>query len=272
MRFVEPITRKGDASYASVGLFLCVALSRFEMIGVHWIRRETLLDLVYFNHLHFGISMKKQLLSVTLLAAMTPFAAQAASVDLLVTGTVIPTSCVPSFNGGSTVDLGRIHSAALSPTAQNNLPARNVTLRIQCDAPAAVEVSVVDNRFATKAPGLIFNNQTSDANYYGLGNVQGVGIGGFALLANRAYAGGYPHELLVRSSLNPVWGVASNGLVLGAPLSYSWGVNATQGPVAVTQHALEMRVAAVIRPTSQLPAVTDEYKLDGSVTFEMKYL
>jgi hypothetical protein len=33
-----------------------------------------------------------------------------------------------------------------------------------------------------------------------------------------------------------------------------------------------MKVAAAIRPTSELPATTDEFPLDGSVTFDVFYL
>lgn len=214
--------------------------------------------------------MKKRLLMAAALAALTPLMASAASVDLTVTGTVVPTSCVPSFTGGSNVDLGRIHSAALSPTAQNDLPRRNVSLRIACTAPAAVAIRVSDNRFATKVSGLTFIGHTNNNHYYGLGSTQGVGIGGFGLIAGRPTANAYPRTLLVRTS-GGGWEVPFVGMVANS-LLYSWGDSASQGPFAASQHIFPMQLAAVIRPTSQLPATTEDYKLDGSVTFDMVYL
>ncbi|MHC8302702.1 DUF1120 domain-containing protein [Pseudomonas sp. ZS1P83] len=216
--------------------------------------------------------MKKFYWVSVLAAALAPMAVQAASVDLTVSGTVIPTSCIPAFAGGNNVDLGRIFSATLSPTAQNNLPSRDITLKIACDAPAAVEIAVTDNRGATKVAGLTFNGRTSDALYYGLGSTQGVGIGGFGLLTGQPLTDGNPQTFLVRSPANPVWRVPVSGLMSNAPTSYSWGPSATAGPAAARLHTFPMKVAAAIRATSELPPTTDEFLLDGSVTFEVYYL
>ena len=86
--------------------------------------------------------MNKIFSALALATAVAPFTAQAASVDLTVTGTVIPTACIPAFASGTNVDLGRIYSAALDPIAQNDLPPRDITLKVACDAPAAVEIAV----------------------------------------------------------------------------------------------------------------------------------
>lgn len=216
--------------------------------------------------------MKKFYLSSVLAVALTPFAAQANSVDLTVTGTVVPTSCIPAFAGGNNVDLGRILSGNLSPSAQNNLPPRDITLKIACDAPAAVEIAVTDNRGATKVPGLTFNGRTNDDLYYGLGSTQGVGIGGFGLLVGQPLTDGVSQTFLVRSPANPVWRAPVSGLVSNAPISYSWGPSAATGPAAARLHTFPMKVAASIRPTADLPPTTDEFKLDGSVTFDVFYL
>ena len=216
--------------------------------------------------------MKKLNQMAALAAILVPFTAQAASVDLSVSGTVIPTSCIPAFAGGSNVDLGRIHSYTLSPTAQNDLPQRDITLIVACDAPAAVEIAVTDNRGASKVAGLTFNGRTGENLYFGLGSTNGIGIGGFGLLTGQPLADSNPQAFLVRTPGNPVWRVPVAGLMANAPTSYSWGPSAATGPAAARLHTFPMKVAAVIRPTSELPSTTDEFALDGSVTFDMSYL
>lgn len=216
--------------------------------------------------------MKKFYWVSVLAVALAPMAVQAASVDLTVSGTVIPTSCIPAFAGGSNVDLGRISSATLSPSAQNNLPTRDITLRIACDAPAAVEIAVTDNRGTTKVPGLTFYGRTNDALYYGLGSTQGVGIGGFSLEAGQPLTDGNLQLFLVRSPADPTWRPPVSSLLSNAPTSYSWGPSAAAGPSAARLHTFPMRVAAAIRATSELPPTTDEFLLDGSVTFDVYYL
>lgn len=214
----------------------------------------------------------KIILAGTLAAAtLIPFAAQAASVDLSVTGRVIPTTCVPAFAGGNEVNLGRIFSSTLAPDRQNDLPPRDIMLNISCDAPAAVEIAVTDNRGATKVPGLVFNGRRDNDLYFGLGSTQGQGIGGFGLLSGQPMADGSPQTLLMRTSANPAWQVSTNGLVANTP-AYSWGANVLAGPVAASLHSFPMQVVASIRATSELPPTNDEFDLDGSVTFDVFYL
>lgn len=219
--------------------------------------------------------MKKVLLVAALAVAVSPMMASAASVGLTVTGSVIPTSCVPSFAGGTNVDLGKISAKELSLTAQNNLPERDITLSINCDAPAAVEFAAKDNRATTKAPGLVFSANPGSVGpnlYYGLGNVQGTAIGGFGLRVGTPTTDGKAQTFLVRTPNNPVWRVPVAGMVSNAPTTYSWGPSAQAGPAAARLHTFPMKVAAAIRPASQLPVTTNEYKLDGSVTFDVFYL
>ncbi|MBC3373291.1 DUF1120 domain-containing protein [Pseudomonas sp. SWRI92] len=215
--------------------------------------------------------MKTIIFASTLAATLIPFAAQAANVDLNVTGRVIPTSCIPAFAGGSEVNLGRIFSSTLDPNQQNDLPPRDIMLQISCDAPAALEIAVTDNRGPSKVPGLVFNSRRDNDLYFGLGSTQGEGIGGFGLLSGQPMADGNPQSLLMRTAANPAWQVSSNGLVANTP-TYSWGPNALAGPAAARLHAFPMQVVAAIRPTSDLPPTNDEFDLDGSVTFDVFYL
>ncbi|SEM59670.1 Protein of unknown function [Pseudomonas sp. ok272] len=216
--------------------------------------------------------MKKFICVSVLTAVLAPLAVQASSVDLSVTGTIIPTSCLPSFAGGNRVDLGRISISSLSPIAQTDLPQRAISLHIACDAPAPVEIAVTDNRNASKVPGLIFNGRSGSELYYGLGSTQGIGIGGFGLLSGQPMTDGQTRVLLMRTPADPTWRGSVNGLVGNAPTSYSWGQSVAAGPIAARLHSFPMNVVAAIRPTDDLPPTTDEFDLDGSVTFDVYYL
>jgi type 1 fimbria pilin len=220
--------------------------------------------------------MKKLFLVAAMAVAVSPVMASAASVGLTVTGNIVPTSCTPSFAGGTNVDLGQITLSSLSPTAQNNLPEHDISLNIRCDAPAAVEFGVKDNRAATKAPNLVFSPTGffGENLYYGLGNAgsSGVGLGGFGLRVGKATTDNREQTFLVRTPDNLNWRLPGSRMVSNFPTTYSWGLSAAAGPAAARVHTFEMKVAAAIRPTNQLPATTTSFKVDGSVIFDVFYL
>ncbi|WP_213937847.1 DUF1120 domain-containing protein [Pseudomonas sp. dw_612] len=204
--------------------------------------------------------------------ALLPTVAMAESVDLNVIGTIIPTSCIPAFAGGSTVDLRKISAATLSATTQTVLPARDISLYINCDAPAPVEVSVRDNRAPTKLPGIHDGaGQNDPALFFGLGEINGMRIGGFALRQGVPEVDGAPQTLLTRTLANPTWQLPTSSLVRNAPALYSWGPNVATGPASARHHGFPMSLLPIIGPSNALP-INDEIPLDGSVTFDMFYL
>lgn len=209
---------------------------------------------------------------IVLAAALLPSLAMAESVDLNVIGTIIPTSCIPAFAGGGTVDLRKISAATLNPTTQTLLPERDISLHINCDAPAPVEVSVRDNRAATKLPGISDGTgQTDPVLFFGLGAINGTRIGGFALRHGTPETDGTGRALLTRTLAAPAWRVPASSLVSNAPALYSWGINAATGPVAARHHGFPMSLLPIIGASNNLP-IANEIPLDGSVTFDMFYL
>ena len=216
--------------------------------------------------------MKTSTWMAAVAAAVIPTLAVAESVDLSVIGTIIPTSCIPAFAGGGTVDLRKISAATLNKTTQTLLPTHDISLHINCDAPAPVEVSVRDNRAATKLPGISDGAGNSDAAlFYGLGEINGIRIGGFALRHGRPEADGIQQTLITRSLAAPTWQLPSSPLVSNAPALYSWGTGVAAGPVAARHHGFPMSMLPIIGPSNALP-ITSEIPLDGSVTFDMYYL
>ncbi|CAI8755799.1 MULTISPECIES: DUF1120 domain-containing protein [Pseudomonas] len=216
--------------------------------------------------------MKKTTWMAAVAVAVLPTLVVAESVDLSVTGTIIPTSCVPAFAGGGTVDLRKISAATLNKTTQTLLPTHNISLHINCDAPAPVEVSVRDNRAATKLPGISDGAGQSDpVLFYGLGEINGTRIGGFALRHGTPETDGTGRALLTRTLAAPAWRVPGGTLVSNAPALYSWGISAAAGPVAARHHGFPMQLLPIIGPSNALP-IANEIPLDGSVTFDMFYL
>jgi type 1 fimbria pilin len=216
--------------------------------------------------------MKTTTRLMVLASALLPSLSMAESVDLSVIGTIIPTSCIPAFAGGGTVDLRKISAATLNQTIQTVLPVHDISLHINCDAPAPVEVSVRDNRAATKLPGISDGaGQSSPEYFYGLGQINGTRIGGFALRHGTPEADGTTHVLFTRTLATPAWQLPSVPLVSNAPALYSWGANLATGPVAARHHGFPMSLLPIIGPSNALP-ITDEIPLDGSVTFDMFYL
>ncbi|MCF4995590.1 DUF1120 domain-containing protein [Pseudomonas syringae] len=216
--------------------------------------------------------MRKITRLVALAAALSPTIVMAESVELNVVGTIIPTSCIPAFAGGGTVDLRKISAATLNQTTQTLLNEHDISLHINCDAPAPVEVSVRDNRSATKLPGINDGAGNSDATlFYGIGEINGTRIGGFALRHGVPETDGTAQTLLTRTLAAPAWQLPLTRLVANAPALYSWGTNAAAGPVAARHHGFPMSLLPIIGPSNNLP-IADEIPLDGSVTFDMFYL
>jgi len=216
--------------------------------------------------------MKKANIVVTFVFSAFPLMAMAESADLNVIGTIIPTSCVPAFQGGDTVDLRKISAATLNKTTQTILPERDISLYINCDAPASVEVSVRDNREATKLPGIHDGaGQSNPALFYGIGEINGTRIGGFGLRYRIPDADGRAQVLLTRTVANPLWQSPTTGLVGNAPAFYSWGANVASGPIAARHHNFPMSLVPIIGPSDALP-IANEIPLDGSVTFDMFYI
>ncbi|RON38947.1 DUF1120 domain-containing protein [Pseudomonas frederiksbergensis] len=216
--------------------------------------------------------MRNKSLIAVFASVLLPSVAMAESVDLNVIGTIIPTSCIPAFAGGSTVDLRKISSGVLNKAKQTLLPVHDVSLHINCDAPAPVEVSVRDNRGSTKLPGIHDDTGQNDpALFFGIGEINGTRIGGFALRHGIPEVDNSPQTLLTRTLANPAWQLPSSSLVSNAPALYSWGPDVASGPAASRHHGFPMSLLPVIGPSNALP-ISDEIPLDGSVTFDMFYL
>lgn len=87
-------------------------------------------------------------LLTTALAFVASSAMATSSIDLKVTGKIIPPSCTPAFGaGGGTVDFGNILVSTLSLTNDTALKdVKQVPVTITCDAPTRVGITFTDQR------------------------------------------------------------------------------------------------------------------------------
>ena len=109
-----------------------------------------------------------------------------------------------------------------------SLAATQVAARLKAEL--NVEVSVRDNRAGTKLPGISDGAGQSDpALFFGLGEINGTPIGGFALRHGIPETDGNAQTLLTRTLAAPAWRVPTSTLVSNAPQLYSWGASAATG-------------------------------------------
>lgn len=213
--------------------------------------------------------MKKLHLTAALLAAMAPGAALAQSADLNVIGTIVPTSCTPTFTGGTTVDLGAIPASTLNTTTQTTLTARPTELVVTCDAPAMIQLNVIDNRAATLngavTPPGIPGYERGFYNY-GLGAIDGVNIGAFFMQLGTPTLDGVDAVFVQKQWSGGVWTQFYPYLSKGNVYT-SAGAVAT-GPGSATVHTYPMGILPVITKGEDLP-LANEIPIDGSITLEV---
>lgn len=206
----------------------------------------------------------------------------ATSLDLKVSGSIVPPACTPTFaSGGGVVDFGNIRMATLSLTKDTALPdIKRVPVVITCQQPARFGLTFIDQRkVSVKSTTVRPTNMNMDANL-GLGvNSDNAKIG--------AYAMGIDEDTLKNKANQTRWVITNNGgsnwmgsntgdhyspiTGLGST-TYSFTADtATNVPSAEEQIKFDLVVGAVISDLTSLK-VKDEVKLDGLTLISLVYL
>lgn len=251
----------------------------------------------------------KKLLIATLLTSSSLSALAADSVDISVIGTISPTSCVPSASGGGVVDYGNINPDTLAATGPTVLPAKTISISINCDGETFVALSAISNRPNTVTNSNGAENATGSARASqalidaglgknlpnGLSNVSTPYAAGLGL-ANGQKIGGYMMNLPVTSvnidgtdaavrywsvtapTSTSSWNKMSPGVsddgdsLLPASAAY-FGYNsdaAADTPQAFKTLNAMVLIQAYITDKSAL-ATNQPINLDGSSTIELYY-
>ncbi|HEF4757829.1 TPA: DUF1120 domain-containing protein [Pseudomonas putida] len=205
--------------------------------------------------------MKKYLaaLTTTALISIAPYAL-ASSVDLTVTGTITPAACTPSFSNGGMVDLGKIAAKDLNQTSYTTLEKTPMSLSVACDAPALFAVHAVDNR-----PGTSFNNQG-----FGMGLTDAnEKIGAFTPKIGVVEADGIQARAIDSQDNGSTW--AYNTWIFPDRLTSVAEAGGAVTPKETQNLVINFDLWAWIARADGL-TLTNEVSIDGSATFEMKYL
>ena len=210
---------------------------------------------------HLEMKNPVSLLSSALLLAMTSSVFAASSVDLSVKGLITPSACTPSLPGD--VDFGKIAAKDLNIDTSTPLERKTLPLSVNCDAATLFAIQPIDNRAGSAIYGYSFGlgmiNENQKLGMYQLGFSNPVAETPSTLLA-MYNADGHWVTLL------PDDGIAPNELVaLGSRGDSGWA------PHPIKDAIMDVTLYTVIAPAKGL-TLTDEVAIDGSATFEVKYL
>ncbi|NWA27229.1 DUF1120 domain-containing protein [Pseudomonas gingeri] len=210
----------------------------------------------------------------TLGALLAVLGVNANAADLLVKGTIVPSSCTLSLHNGGVVDFGKIRAADLGLNAYTALQPRGVPYTVNCDGGTRVGVKALDNRSSSKVPGILqsaLGPDYSDVYNYGLGTtVDGRRIGGYALSVKDSVAD-FPLVNTIVSTNNGLNWNRGNGALGQYQNILSWSGFTATHPASVQRVSGTLEVKAVINRVSELDVTQDIY-LDGLATLELRYL
>jgi hypothetical protein len=204
--------------------------------------------------------MKKTLtlLGSAFLLAGATCAFAASSTSLTVTGIITPVACTPSLSKGGLVNNGKISAGDLNPTRPTIVGTHPLQLTVACDAPARFALGPIDNRAGT------------GIGWFGLGLTDdGEKLGYFHVGVKNALADGQPAQAIYSDDGGATWDrawVTNPGELLSVSSATDFSV-----PIAVEDLTMDFEVQTIIAPADSL-TLTDEVVMDGSATFEMKYL
>ncbi|MCP1417265.1 hypothetical protein J3D47_001508 [Pseudomonas laurylsulfativorans] len=180
-----------------------------------------------------------------------------------------PTACNVELSNGGQVDFGQLSKNDLQPDKNTPLPPKDLTLRVDCDAPAKFALVMHDNR-----PGSATVNSEI---YYGLGLDNGSNkIGLYSLNVDPANASADSFARVYRTdstTAGVAWSSSSSNPIPFAGKSYlgfTDRAGSTAGPAWIQNLTTTVTINAVIAPTTSLDLSTAVH-LDGSATIEMLY-
>ncbi len=214
--------------------------------------------------------LPRLLTGVALLAAL-PAAMAASTVDVTVTGTIVPAACTPTHTS-PTISFGKISASdLLQDSPSRPTPDQYHMLNVNCTGKTLFAIRGIDNRAST-----VGNNLYS--NPYGLGLTPAGEKLGAHYLTLQTYSSkidGVQAYISDSSNGGASWStsstavrsIRSNGVIHG----FTDQAGVTTGPIPIENAALTLKSHIILAPKSTL-TLTDEVALDGAATIEVVYL
>lgn len=229
--------------------------------------------------------MKKMMKTTCALAVLAASCnVMAESVDMRVTGAVTPIACKPEISNNGVLDYGSINTSYLEKDDIKFLPVKNVTMTINCSAPAKVAVLATNARPGTTlseneegpagtAKPLRNTGMGTSGGVAGLGLNGDKKIGAYGLVIVGATIDGERASNL-RSNDKQTWSTLYHDAFFSDNGGYkyiSWRVPGATEPAAFKNLSVNISVSTYINKASELD-LTKPIKLDGQTNFEMFYL
>lgn len=196
-----------------------------------------------------------------LLAACAPVAFAASSTDLSVTGSITPSSCIPSLSNGGVVDHGKMTAKDLLPAKPTLLDPAEMRLEVHCEGETFFTLTTVDNRAGSSA---------INPAHHGLGTTlddQKLGSVAFSLFD--PMADGIAVNVITSRNGGANWSLSP---YLGHQALTSFAaVGGPNTPIALSVLSARLRAFTIIVPAANL-TLLDEVPIDGQATLQLKYL
>lgn len=193
-----------------------------------------------------------------LLASTTTFAAS--TVDLTVTGLIVPSACTPSLSSGGVIDHGKISAKDLNTDNPTVIGNHTLTMTVLCEGQTLIALQSEDNRKGSS----ISNGD------YGLGLINGTEkLGHYHLRIANPIADGVPVQSIASQNGQDNWYLER----FWDPTLYMSVADMSDPaqPVPVQELLLDLQVDTSINRTDGLD-LSNEVQIDGSATLTVIYL
>lgn len=196
-------------------------------------------------------------LAVSLLLISSPTAFAASTVDLTVKGLITPSACTPNLSNGGVIDHGKISAKDLLPNNPTHIGTHTLTMTVSCDAAISFALHSIDNRDA------------STGSSYSLGMNNGKRLGWFYVMLRNPVADSIAVQPIASYDSGTTW-FREDQWDSGLYMSVA-AMDDDSQPLAVKDLTVDLVVSSSIARTDGLD-LSNEVTLDGSATFEVKYL
>ena len=186
----------------------------------------------------------------------------ASTVDLAVTGLIVPSACTPSLSA-NTVDVGRVSVKDLNQDTRTFLTPTTLTLSVNCEASTLFAMKATDNR----------SDSAAAINELGIGKTAaGERIGGYWLMLSSATADTTAVQMIGSTNNGGSWFRFREDDAWGTTYLLSIAaVGAGSVPIPAQNTQMALSVNPFINPAKNV-TITEDTPIDGSATIEVKYL
>lgn len=200
----------------------------------------------------------------TVLLANCPWALAAGTADLFVKGQIVPSACTPSLERGGVIELGKLSHRDISEAGMTELPEVLIGMEVNCQGPTLFALTPQDNRPQMYTPMA-----------FGFAKLaSGAPIGGYWLDAGTMRADGAATSRLYSRDNGAGWIPADERAPIEPQQLNAFGDRSSGAwaPQPIQLLELGLRVNAFFYPGNTWLPANEEVRVDGSSTFELRYL